>query len=150
MVYLRACSITRALSSVLSLGKLDVRSRELTCSVGDGDGFRLYHTPGPFWRGPLKLRKVPTAPKGELTRRVPITDHADLKNETLSVRIAGVDAPELAHFGNPAQPHGKESLEWLTKTVLGKRLRVQVLRRDQYGRIVSAFTKAQLRRVEGS
>lgn len=48
-----------------------------------------------------------------------------------------MDAPELAHFGNPAQPHGKESLEWLTKTVLGKRLRVQVLRRDQYGRIVS-------------
>lgn len=53
------------------------------------------------------------------------------------MRIAGVDAPELGHFGNPAQPHAKESLQWLTDTVLGKRLRVQVLRRDQYGRIVS-------------
>ena len=28
--------------------------------VGDADNFRLYHTPGPGWRFPLKLRSVPT------------------------------------------------------------------------------------------
>jgi len=32
-------------------------------SVGDGDGFRLYHTPGPFWNWPLKLRRVPVGAK---------------------------------------------------------------------------------------
>ncbi|BEJ17871.1 hypothetical protein CspHIS471_0701390 [Cutaneotrichosporon sp. HIS471] len=92
--------------------------------VGDGDGFRLYHTPGPFWRFPLKLRSVPTTTK-------------ELKNETLSIRIAGVDAPELAHFGNPAQPYAKESLDWLTNMVDGRRVKCQLLRKDQYGRIVA-------------
>lgn len=51
-----------------------------------------------------------------------------------------MDAPELAHFGNKAQPHGKESLEWLTNTLQGKRIKCQLLRKDQYGRIVSNLT----------
>ncbi|WOO81283.1 putative endonuclease LCL3 [Vanrija pseudolonga] len=92
--------------------------------VGDGDNFRLYHTPGPFWRYPLKLRRVPSSPK-------------ELKDNTLSIRIAGVDAPENAHFGNPAQPYAKEALDWLTKAVLGKRMKCQLLRKDQYNRIVA-------------
>jgi endonuclease YncB( thermonuclease family) len=62
---------------------------------------------------------------------------AELKNETLSIRIAGVDAPELAHFGNPAQPHAKESLQWLIDTVEGRRVKCELLRKDQYGRIVA-------------
>ena len=63
----------------------------------------------------------------------------DLKNQTLSIRIAGVDAPEMAHFGNPAQPYAKEAFDWLTKEVTGKRVKVQLLRKDQYNRIVSSF-----------
>lgn len=27
----------------------------------------------------------------------------------ISVRLAGVDAPECAHFGMPAQPYGEEA-----------------------------------------
>ncbi|UOH80910.1 hypothetical protein LQV05_003571 [Cryptococcus neoformans] len=54
-----------------------------------------------------------------------------------SIRIAGVDAPENAHFGNPAQPHARESLEWLRATILGKRMRCQLLAKDQYNRIVA-------------
>ncbi|WVO18564.1 hypothetical protein L204_106283 [Cryptococcus depauperatus] len=98
--------------------------RGIVTSVGDGDNLRLYHTPGPFYRYPLKFRSVPTTQK-------------ELKDETLSIRIAGVDAPENAHFGNPAQPHAKESLEWLRSTVLGRRLRCQLLTKDQYNRIVA-------------
>jgi endonuclease YncB( thermonuclease family) len=60
----------------------------------------------------------------------------ELKDETLHIRIAGVDAPEAAHFGNPAQPHSQESLDWLRQTILGKSMRCQLLRKDQYNRIV--------------
>ncbi|KAL0255634.1 hypothetical protein I308_100439 [Cryptococcus tetragattii IND107] len=96
----------------------------IVTSVGDGDNLRLYHTPGPFFRYPFKIRSIPTTQKG-------------LRNETISIRIAGVDAPENAHFGNPAQPHAKESLEWLRATILGKRMRCQLLAKDQYNRIVA-------------
>lgn len=61
---------------------------------------------------------------------------SELKDETLHIRIAGIDAPEAAHFGRPAQPHSAESLEWLRQTLLGKRVRCQLLRKDQYSRIV--------------
>lgn len=61
----------------------------------------------------------------------------ELKDETIHIRIAGVDAPENAHFGQPAQPHAKESLEWLRSTIIGKKMRCQLLAKDQYNRIVS-------------
>ncbi|TFK37557.1 hypothetical protein BDQ12DRAFT_684869 [Crucibulum laeve] len=94
-------------------------------SVGDSDNFRLYHTPalsGYHW--PFKFRRIPFVTK-------------ELKDQTLHIRIAGVDAPENAHFGRPAQPYAVESLEWLRRKILGKTVYCQVLRRDQYGRIVS-------------
>jgi len=59
-----------------------------------------------------------------------------LTNQTLHVRIAGIDAPELAHFGNPGQPGGKEALAWLTQRLEGRSVRVHALRRDQYDRLV--------------
>lgn len=48
----------------------------------------------------------------------------------------GVDAPEAAHFGKEAQPYAFEALNWLKGEIEGKRLWVQLIRRDQYGRIV--------------
>ena len=36
------------------------RRARFTRSVGDADNFRLYHTPGFGWRGPLKFRHIPT------------------------------------------------------------------------------------------
>ncbi|WVF69214.1 hypothetical protein IAT40_003990 [Kwoniella sp. CBS 6097] len=98
--------------------------RGVVTSVGDGDNLRLYHTPGPFFRYPFKFRSIPKTAK-------------ELKDETLHIRIAGVDAPENAHFGQPAQPHAKESLEWLRATILGRRMRCQLLAKDQYNRIVA-------------
>ncbi len=55
----------------------------------------------------------------------------------IHVRIAGVDAPELAHFGRPAQPFATEALEWLRSYILHRRVRVYVYRRDQYDRVVA-------------
>ncbi|KAG0693879.1 hypothetical protein DFH29DRAFT_370226 [Suillus ampliporus] len=101
--------------------------RGVVTSVGDADNFRLYHTPAIGWRWPLKFRRVPTLSK-------------ELKDQTIHVRIAGVDAPEGAHFGRPAQPYAAEALTWLKNTIEGKTVYCQLVRRDQYSRIVSVVT----------
>ncbi|KAL1901822.1 putative endonuclease lcl3 [Sporothrix stenoceras] len=93
-------------------------------SVGDGDNFHLFHTPGGRLAGWGWLRKVPSYRK-------------DLKGKTIPVRIAGVDAPEGAHFGRPAQPYSGEALDFLTQYLLGRRVRAYLYRRDQYDRVVA-------------
>jgi endonuclease YncB( thermonuclease family) len=93
-------------------------------SVGDADNFRLFHTPGGRLLGWGWLRHIPTARK-DLT-----------KAGTLHIRLAGIDAPEGAHFGNAAQPYAVEAQAWLTNYVLGKRVRVTLLARDRYERVV--------------
>ncbi|KAI9701665.1 MAG: putative endonuclease lcl3 [Bogoriella megaspora] len=95
-------------------------------SVGDGDNFRMYHTPGgrlAGW-GWLPGRKVPVEKEG-------------LRGRTLHIRLAGVDAPERAHFGRPAQPYSDTALNWLTAFVLNRRVRAYIYRRDQYDRVVA-------------
>ena len=60
----------------------------------------------------------------------------------ISVRLAGVDAPEGAHFGKPAQPYAAESLEFLRSYILGRRVRAYIYKRDQYERVVAtAFVR---------
>ncbi|KAI8821749.1 uncharacterized protein EV422DRAFT_430358 [Fimicolochytrium jonesii] len=90
-------------------------------SVRDNDNFRLYHRP--FWHRVLRFR-VPATQK-------------ELKDETIHVRLAGVDAPEAAHFGQQAQPYSAEAKQWLEQRVMEKTVFVRPLRRDQYGRLVS-------------
>ncbi|RAL02268.1 thermonuclease family protein [Aspergillus ibericus CBS 121593] len=95
-------------------------------SVGDGDNFRIYHTPGgrlAGW-GWLPWKKVPTSKK-------------ELKDKTIHIRLAGIDAPELSHFGRPAQPFGKEAHDWLTEYLMNRRIRAYVHRQDQYQRVVA-------------
>lgn len=53
------------------------------------------------------------------------------------IRIAGIDAPELAHFGKPAQPFSKEAFDFLNSYILHRRVRAYVYRRDQYDRAVA-------------
>ncbi|KAG8623929.1 hypothetical protein KVT40_008905 [Elsinoe batatas] len=115
-------------------------------SVGDGDNFRLFHTPGGRWAGwgwlpsrrgyllPRPGHGVGAQDKGGTG---PGAGQKGQKMETIHVRIAGVDAPELAHFGRPSQPHGQESLEMLRGLVLGRYVRVYLYRRDQYERVVA-------------
>mmetsp|Transcript_28043 Transcript_28043/g.82457 ORF Transcript_28043/g.82457 Transcript_28043/m.82457 type:complete len:176 (+) Transcript_28043:183-710(+) len=86
--------------------------------VIDGDTLRIRHYP--FY--PLKWRG---SYDGKLTQN------------TISVRIYGVDAPELAHFGNPSMPFAEEAKHWLCDLVDGKIVRVKLLRKDQYSRAVA-------------
>lgn len=95
--------------------------------VGDGDNFRFYHTPGGFWLGWGWLRKIPKDIKG-------------LKDQTLMVRLCGVDAPERAHFGHPAQPFSEEALLWLRNYVLGRFVTITPYSIDQYKRVVARAT----------
>jgi endonuclease YncB( thermonuclease family) len=60
-----------------------------------------------------------------------------LTSRQISIRLAGVDAPEGAHFGRPAQPFSAEALEFLQNYILGKRVRAYIYKRDQYERIVA-------------
>ncbi|KAL1836377.1 hypothetical protein VTJ49DRAFT_5232 [Mycothermus thermophilus] len=93
-------------------------------SVGDGDGFHMFHTPGGRLAGWGWLRRIPT-------------DKKELKGRTISVRIAGVDAPECSHFGRPAQPYANEALSFLESYLLHRRVRARIWRRDQYERVVA-------------
>ncbi|KAI0879348.1 SNase-domain-containing protein [Hypoxylon argillaceum] len=93
-------------------------------SVGDGDNFHLFHTPGGRLAGWGWLRRIPSK-------------KSELKNRTIPIRLAGIDAPECAHFGRPAQPFSTDALAWLNNYILGKRVRAKVYRRDQYDRIVA-------------
>ncbi|KAL8748249.1 MAG: hypothetical protein Q9184_007469, partial [Pyrenodesmia sp. 2 TL-2023] len=95
-------------------------------SVGDADNFRIFHTPGgrlAGW-GWLPWRRVPDKVK-------------ELKDNTVPIRLAGIDAPEMAHFGKTAQPFSKEAHEFLTSYVLHRRVRAYVYRRDRYDRAVA-------------
>ncbi len=60
-----------------------------------------------------------------------------LMERKVSIRIAGIDAPECAHFGHPAQPYSKEALDWLTSYILHRRVRAYVYKKDQYDRAVA-------------
>ncbi|KAM5351751.1 hypothetical protein ACJ41O_004474 [Fusarium nematophilum] len=93
-------------------------------SVGDGDNFHLFHTPGGRAVGWGWLRKVPETRK-------------ELRNRTIPIRIAGIDAPECAHFGRPAQPFAAEALAWLQNYLLNRNVRAYIYKRDQYERIVA-------------
>ncbi|KAF2403891.1 SNase-domain-containing protein [Trichodelitschia bisporula] len=95
-------------------------------SVGDGDNFRLFHTPGgrlAGW-GWLWWKRVPAK-------------REELKGKTLHIRLAGIDAPELAHFGRPVQPFAEDALAFLTEYIGGRRVRAYIYRRDQYERVVA-------------
>lgn len=97
----------------------------ITVVVNDSDNLRFYHTPCllSLWHF--------------LTRTKITAKTVDLRNETVNVRLAGIDAPELAHFGMAEQPYAREAKEWLRRMVEGKRVRIKPLRIDQYQRLVA-------------
>ncbi|KAA1069099.1 putative endonuclease lcl3 [Puccinia graminis f. sp. tritici] len=113
-------------SSSRSMTRPGIRIKGFVTSVGDADNFRIYHTPGFGWNW---LRNVPKK-------------KTDLKDMTIHIRLAGVDAPELAHFGNPAQPFSREALDFLTGLVNQRKVAVDLLSKDRYNRIVGmAFVR---------
>ncbi|KAL7276676.1 putative endonuclease lcl3 [Rhizina undulata] len=99
--------------------------------VGDGDNFRMFHTPGGGLLGWGWLRHVPS-------------DRKALVGKTIAIRIAGVDAPEAAHFGKKAQPFAEEAISFLKGFVLNQPVRAYIYRRDQYDRVVARVTVGRL------
>lgn len=83
----------------------------IATSVGDGDGFQIFHVP--WFRS---------------------SDY-NRNSEKLPIRLAGIDAPEIGCFDKPAQPKSREAKEYLTKLIHTRMVRVQVLSVDIYGRI---------------
>ena len=83
--------------------------------VVDGDTVRIRHQPTPFSSAEFS---------------------GNLKDETIMVRIAAVDSPETAKFGQEGQPFGEEAKQFATKAVLGKRVRVKALAKDRYDRLL--------------
>ncbi|KAJ5787971.1 hypothetical protein N7457_002961 [Penicillium paradoxum] len=105
-------------------------------SVGDGDNFRIFHTPGgrlAGW-GWLPWKKVPTVKKQLKDNTVSYT----LARFQIHIRLAGIDAPELAHFGRPEQPFARDAHTWLISYLTNRRVRALVHRQDQYSRVVAS------------
>lgn len=94
-------------------------------SVGDGDNFHFYHTPGGIFAGWGWLRHAPPV------------NARKMNGHTIHVRLNGVDAPEGAHFGRPAQKWCDEALQWLRSYILGRKVRIKPLAMDQYQRTVA-------------
>ncbi|KAI8926596.1 hypothetical protein BC831DRAFT_455932 [Entophlyctis helioformis] len=93
--------------------------------ISDGDGFRMMHLPV------LERWLLFGTPRTGSFR------------ESLFIRLAAVDAPESAAFGNPAQPFAAEAKAWLANCIDGRIVRVKLLRRDQYGRLVGMVYVSQ-------
>ena len=95
----------------------------IAAKVNDSDNVRFYHTPTLRWWSNRNCKS--------LKRNVM------LKN-TLNVRLAGIDAPECAYFGNPGQPMSGEAKLWLKQRIEGKVIEIVPHRVDQYERLVAS------------
>ncbi|RKP18353.1 staphylococcal nuclease, partial [Rozella allomycis CSF55] len=56
---------------------------------------------------------------------------------TMNIRLAGIDAPEMSHFGKTAQPFSKEAMEFLNKLTKDRYAIIKPLRLDRYSRLVA-------------
>lgn len=104
------------------IGPQSAKLKGCVVSVSDGDTFRLYHRPTWFHSS---------------------TPDADTKlsDQTIPIRIVGIDTPEVAKFGKPSQPFGEDAKALLEKHILDRTVNVQILQRDQYGRAVANVSR---------
>ncbi|BGP19921.1 hypothetical protein JCM10213_008604 [Rhodosporidiobolus nylandii] len=111
----------RRIRSTDDLRRGDFSPRRLhgvVVGVRDPDNLRLWHRP--------LLRRF---------QKPPVT-RAGITAQTLHVRLAGIDAPELAHWGNPEQPYAREALDLLSRTALNQPVSVELYQKDRYNRVV--------------
>lgn len=86
--------------------------RGIVKRIPDGDGFKFYHVPC------FRSKKC------------------NDKTKWLSIRIAGIDAPETPSFGNPGQKGAQESKNFLSKLILEKRVKLKLIKRERYNRLL--------------
>lgn len=63
-------------------------------------------------------------------------DVADASGRRHRIRFFGVDAPEIAHDGRPAQPGGVEASTWVSARISGRSVLVEIVDHDRWGREV--------------
>jgi micrococcal nuclease len=63
------------------------------------------------------------------------TDYTGLLSEnTISIRIAAVDTPEIGKFGKVDQAYSQEAKDFASSSLLGKKVGIKLLAKDRYGR----------------
>lgn len=97
--------------------------------VIDGDTIRVRHRPL------FSRDSISTQNRKSFGRK--ISEH------TISIRLAGVDCPETAKFGNGGQPFATEATEMTKRLVGGQKVKIKILSRDHYGRLVGSVTSKQ-------
>ncbi|KAL9187064.1 hypothetical protein ACHAXT_010784 [Thalassiosira profunda] len=116
-------ALQRAALTLAVVASISSVLRGRVVKVVDGDTVRIRHTP---------LYPLSNGERGCTGRK--------LSECTISVRLYGVDAPETAKRGDPGQPYAKEAKEYLSQRVNGRIVKVKVLRKDQYNRVVGRVT----------
>ncbi|KAG5457776.1 MAG: hypothetical protein BJ554DRAFT_2131 [Olpidium bornovanus] len=100
----------------------------IVTSVGDGDNFRLYHRP---WAHRVLRLSVPSEARA-------------LQNETIHIRLAGIDAPEVrserSAGGTRAGP--KVIFRLVLKPVHGDRRRILECPRSRFPQSPRTFSRA--------
>lgn len=115
-------------------------------TVNDSDNVRFFHTP--FLRRIShsllsSTVKTTTSTPSFSVKTAAANDSSIIPTKKISttcinVRLAGIDAPECAHFGNQGQPFSSEAKSWLTSTATGRKAWIVPHRIDQYGRLVAS------------
>jgi endonuclease YncB( thermonuclease family) len=116
--------------------------------VIDGDTIRIQHIPllldnYPFisnWKNRLSFNR--NQKNKCSTTSNSSSKKINLSQCTISVRLYGIDAPEMARSGNPGQPYAIEAKEYITNKVSKnqKIVHVKLLGKDQYSRIIGRVT----------
>lgn len=89
--------------------------------VTDGDTLRIRHIP-----------LYPLHKSNDYTGK--------LTESTIPIRLYGIDAPEIGKYGNPSMPFAEDAKDWLSDKTKDKIVKVKLLRRDQYNRVVGKVT----------
>lgn len=118
--------VSRRITTLKDLPKnyINLKFNGIAVNVCDGDGFRFFHTP------PFRSKKYI---RGTCN---------------LSIRIAGIDAPEMRKYNIPAQPLAEESKIYLKNLIYEKSVTIKILGIDRYNRILATvYTRTVKGRV---
>jgi endonuclease YncB( thermonuclease family) len=108
-----------------------VRLYAYTERVIDGDTIRVRHVPGYNW--PLIGGNAPPEDRKKNQKK-----KRGIADETLILRLYGVDCPELSKKSSvPPQPFALEAKEFTTSQVYHQMVVVTLLNKDRYGRAIA-------------
>jgi micrococcal nuclease len=96
--------------------------------------------PSTFPNNSIMLGRVQKVFDGDTLLFTPMTlfslfNQKQIQKSKISLRLAGIDAPETAKKGKEGQPFSMESMEFLSQT-LNKIILIKPFSKDQYGRLV--------------